>query len=96
MQIVSENLTVSQPVARASFTSGLFGVTWRVVWESSLKRGDFNRYGCQDAPHFHDIRAKNISDNASFDAAYLLAGHISPSMTRKTYDRNRRRVEPLR
>ena len=39
---------------------------------------------------------KSISDNSSFDAAYLLAGHISPSMTRKTYDRNRKRVEPLR
>lgn len=32
----------------------------------------------------------------SLDNAYLLAGHIDIAMTRKTYDRNRRRVEPLR
>jgi hypothetical protein len=24
--------------------------------------------------HFHDLRAKSISDNANLDAAYLLAG----------------------
>lgn len=42
------------------------------------------------------IRAKCISDNLSLDDAYLLAGHIDIKMTRKTYDRNRRRVQPLR
>jgi integrase len=46
--------------------------------------------------HFHDLRAKSISDNESFDAAYLLAGHIDPKMTRSVYDRNRRVVRPLR
>lgn len=46
--------------------------------------------------HFHDIRAKSISDNQSLDDAYLLAGHIDIKMTRRVYDRNRRRVEPLR
>jgi hypothetical protein len=37
-----------------------------------------------------------ISDNASLDNAYLLAGHIDIKMTRRTYDRNRRKVQPLR
>jgi integrase len=46
--------------------------------------------------HFHDIRAKSISDNESLENAYLLAGHIDQKMTRRVYDRNRRRVEPLR
>lgn len=46
--------------------------------------------------HFHDIRAKSISDNPNFDAAYLLSGHIDPKMTRGVYDRNRRDVQPLR
>lgn len=46
--------------------------------------------------HYHDLRAKCISDNKSFDAAYLLAGHIDPKMTRGVYDRNRREVQPLR
>ena len=46
--------------------------------------------------HFHDLRAKSISDNENLDAAYLLAGHIDIKMTRRVYDRNRRKVEPLR
>lgn len=46
--------------------------------------------------HFHDLRAKSISDNKDFDAAYLLAGHISPTITRRVYDRARRVVQPLR
>jgi integrase len=46
--------------------------------------------------HFHDLRAKCISDNQSLDNAYLLAGHIDIKMTRRTYDRNRRKVQPLR
>lgn len=46
--------------------------------------------------HFHDIRAKSISDNLNLDAAYLLAGHIDMKMTRRVYDRARRIVQPLR
>lgn len=46
--------------------------------------------------HFHDIRAKCISDNPSFNNAFLLAGHIDSKMTRGVYDRNRRVVQPLR
>jgi integrase len=46
--------------------------------------------------HFHDLRAKCISDNPIFDNAYLLAGHIDSKMTRGVYDRNRRTVQPLR
>lgn len=46
--------------------------------------------------HFHDLRAKSISDNKNLDAAYLLAGHIDIKMTRRVYDRNIRMVEPLR
>ena len=46
--------------------------------------------------HFHDTRAKSISDNKNLDSAYLLAGHIDIKMTRRVYDRNIRMVEPLR
>lgn len=46
--------------------------------------------------HFHDIRAKCISDNESLQNAYLLAGHIDIAMTRGVYDCNRREVQPLR
>jgi integrase len=46
--------------------------------------------------HFHDLRAKSISDNPNFNSAYLLAGHIDSKLTRRVYDRNRRTVQPLR
>lgn len=46
--------------------------------------------------HFHDIRAKCISDNESLQNAYLLSGHIDIAMTRGVYDCNRRVVQPLR
>ena len=82
-------------VIRTRFGQGYTPDGFRALWQRTIRKWQ-RLNGCQDAPHFHDIRAKSISDNSSFDAAYLLAGHISPSMTRKTYDRNRRRVEPLR
>jgi integrase len=46
--------------------------------------------------HFHDIRAKSISDNQNLDAAYLLSGHMDVKLTRRVYDRSMRKVEPLR
>lgn len=66
-----------------------FRAMWQRVMNRHVKRG-FSRWT------FHDIRAKAISDNPSLDAAYLLAGHIDIKLTRKTYDRNIRMVEPLR
>jgi integrase len=46
--------------------------------------------------HYHDIRAKSISDNPVLENAYLLSGHMDKKLTRRVYDRNRRRVEALR
>lgn len=66
-----------------------FRAMWQRHMRAWMKAGNKNF-------HFHDIRAKSISDNANLDAAYLLAGHIDIKMTRRVYDRNRRRVEPLR
>jgi integrase len=71
------------------YTPDGFRALWQRTMRAWMKAGNANL-------HFHDIRAKCISDNASLDSAYLLAGHIDIAMTRKTYDRNRRRVEPLR
>lgn len=66
---------------------------FRALWQRSMKK--WIEMGHENF-HFHDIRAKSISDNQSLDAAYLLAGHIDIKMTRRCYDRSRRRVEPLR
>lgn len=66
---------------------------FRAMWQRHMKR--WMRAGNPNY-HFHDLRAKSISDNKNLDAAYLLAGHIDIKMTRRVYDRNIRMVEPLR
>lgn len=66
---------------------------FRALWQRTVRA--YVKTGAEPF-HFHDLRAKSISDNESLDSAYLLAGHIDIAMTRKTYDRNRRRVQPLR
>jgi integrase len=43
--------------------------------------------------HFHDLRAKAVSDNPDMMAASLLAGHQNSAITRRIYDRNRRFVK---
>jgi integrase len=66
---------------------------FRAMWQRYCR--EWERLG-NPRFHFHDIRAKCISDNKSLEGAYLLAGHIDMSMTRGVYDRNRRVVQPLR
>jgi integrase len=71
------------------YTDDGFRAMWQRYMRAWMKAGNPNF-------HFHDIRAKSISDNKNLDAAYLLAGHIDIKMTRRVYDRNIRMVEPLR
>ena len=66
---------------------------FRALWQRTQQK--WVRLG-NERFHFHDIRAKCISDNKNLDAAYLLAGHMDVKMTRRVYDRAMRRVEPLR
>jgi integrase len=69
---------------------------FRALWQRTIRSYEKLIGNKSNPAHFHDIRAKSISDNASLENAYLLAGHIDQKMTRRVYDRNRRRVEPLR
>lgn len=71
------------------FTSHGFRSKWQRVIRQWGKLG-------HERFHFHDLRAKSISDNESLDAAYGLAGHIDIAMTRRVYDRGVRFVQPLR
>lgn len=66
---------------------------FRAMWQRNCR--EWEAMGNQRF-HYHDLRAKCISDNPIFDNAYLLAGHIDSKMTRGVYDRNRRTVQPLR
>lgn len=71
------------------YTDDGFRAMWQRHMRAWMKLGHPNF-------HFHDLRAKCISDNPSIDSAYLLAGHMDVKLTRRVYDRAMRRVEPLR
>jgi integrase len=66
---------------------------FRAMWQRYCR--DWEKAG-HERFHFHDLRAKSISDNPDLMAASLLAGHINSSITRRVYDRNRRFVKALR
>ena len=83
-------------VIRTKWGRGYSADGFRALWQRTIRRYETLTGIKPNRAHFHDLRAKSISDNASLDNAYLLAGHIDIKMTRRTYDRNRRRVEPLR
>lgn len=88
--VIRTNPPRGNPAHRGTrYTADGFRALWQRCMKAWMQRGNPNF-------HFHDIRAKCISDNPNFDAAYLLSGHIDPKMTRGVYDRNRRVVQPLR
>lgn len=72
-----------------AYTPDSFRALWQKYMRKWMKAGNPNF-------HFHDMRAKAISDNPSLEQAYLTAGHISHAVTRRVYDRGRRRASPLR
>lgn len=83
-------------VIRTKWGKGYTADGFRALWQRTIRRYETLTGTKANRAHFHDIRAKSISDNENLNDAYLLAGHIDIAMTRKTYDRNRRRVQPLR
>lgn len=76
---------------RRRYTSAGF----RAIWQRRMKK--LYRSGAiVENLHFHDIRAKTVSDSESLEDAQARAGHTSMAMTRGTYDRGTRKVKPLR
>lgn len=63
---------------------------FRAMWQRYCR--DWEKAG-HERFHFHDLRAKSISDNPDLIAASLLAGHNNSGITRRIYDRNRRFVK---
>lgn len=94
---VLDRATLTSPagdyVLRTKWGRGYTDDGFRAMWQRHCRR--WEQLG-NERFHFHDLRAKSISDNKNLDAAYLLAGHIDIKMTRRVYDRNIRMVEPLR
>ena len=61
-----------------------------------LKQRDAVAEGVIKTPYtFHDLRAKNASDNPDIEAAAKLLGHQNSQMTKSVYDRSVRLVQPL-
>lgn len=69
------------------------GDGFRAIWQRKMRK--FVEAGGERFT-FHDIRAKAISDAKSLQAAFDLSGHSSIDLTRGTYDRGIRRVEPTK
>ena len=84
---------IGQHVIRTETGCGYTEDGFRAMWQRYCRK--WERLG-HERFHYHDLRAKSISDNQNLDSAYLLAGHIDIKMTRRVYDRNIRMVEPLR
>lgn len=71
------------------------GEGFRAIWQRGMRKA--LRLGIvKERFTFHDLRAKNISDTSNIQEAFERAGHTSMAMTRGTYDRGTRKVEPLK
>lgn len=73
------------------YTSEGFRAGWQRIMRKAIKRGALT-----ERCTFHDLRAKSVSDSATLEAAFERAGHTSMAMTRGVYDRNFRKVTPLK
>jgi integrase len=80
-------------VIRTQFGTRYSEDGFRAMWQKYMRR--WIARGNENF-HFHDIRAKSISDTKDLMSASLRAGHMDPKLTRRVYDRNIRMVEPLR
>lgn len=82
------------------YTSEGFRAVWQRVMKKALKgytKGK-NKFPpvLEKRFTFHDIRAKTVSDSETLDSAFERAGHTTMAMTRGVYDRNFRKVTPLK
>jgi len=93
---LADALPPDQPrdyVIRNQFGQRYTSDGFRAMWQRHMR--EFAKAG-HTRFHFHDLRAKSISDNPNLQAAYNLAGHIDMKVTNRVYDRGVRSVEPLR
>lgn len=75
----------------APYTSEAF----RAMWQRTINRA-MRKKVIEERFTFHDLRAKAVSDSKTLEEAFERAGHQSMTMTRGTYDRNYRKVTPLK
>lgn len=73
------------------YTSEGFRACWQRTMRKARKLGIVTERWT-----YHDLRAKTVSDSQSLEAAFERAGHTTMAMTRGVYDRNFRKVTPLK
>ncbi|MGH8200717.1 MAG: tyrosine-type recombinase/integrase [Steroidobacteraceae bacterium] len=91
-------------VLRTRKGKGYTGEGFRACWQRTMRKAikGYTRGGEKFPPvlterfSYHDLRAKCVSDSVSLDAAFERAGHTTMAMTRSVYDRNYRKVTPLK
>lgn len=66
---------------------------FRAMWQRHMRA--WEKAG-NERWHFHDLRAKAGSDSPSVEHAFALLGHLDIKMTKRVYERSRRRVKPSR
>lgn len=68
---------------------------FRACWQRAMRKA--RRLGAVgERWTFHDLRAKCVSDSETLESAFERAGHTTMAMTRGVYDRNFRKVSPLK
>jgi integrase len=68
---------------------------FRACWQRTINRA-LRSKAIGERFTFHDLRAKSVSDSESLEKAFERAGHTNMAMTRGVYDRNYRKVTPLK
>ena len=81
-------------VISTSFGKGYTPEGFRALWQRVITGCMKDRLLVENF-HFHDLRAKSVSDNKDLKAASELAGHQNMAITRGVYDRGVRTVQPL-
>jgi integrase len=68
---------------------------FRACWQRAMRKA--RRCGAVgERWTFHDLRAKCVSDSETLESTFERAGHTTMAMTRGVYDRNYRKVSPLK
>jgi integrase len=69
---------------------------FRALWQRGRRKLIARGILKDDFPHFHDIRAKAVSDSETIEEASARAGHQTTAITKTVYDRSIRKVPGVR
>lgn len=94
-RVMAPQIDIGGYVVRTRDGKPYSGEGFRAMWQRLMRR-IMDRKLLAERFTFHDLRAKSVSDSETLEKAFERAGHTSMSMTRGVYDRNYRKVTPLK